>query len=80
MTKGQKAMAVAMVYPKPKKTGRGKKSSETEDISSGRLSMARKVLRYSIDGDLASPNQGLTRDVSRDGVPRTGDARPGQKL
>ena len=41
MTKGQRAMAVAKVYPKPKKTGRGKKSSETEDISSGRLSMAR---------------------------------------
>jgi hypothetical protein len=40
-------MAVAMMCPEPEKGGRGKNSSVTEgfDISSGRLSMARTVLR-----------------------------------
>jgi hypothetical protein len=46
LTEGQQAMAIAMIYPEPKKTGRGKKSSVTEDIGSGRLSMARTILKF----------------------------------
>ena len=49
MTKGQQAMAVAMVYPEPEKGGRGKKSSKIEEfkIASGYLSEARTVLSKS---------------------------------
>ena len=48
-------MAVAMIYPEPTAYKRGgANSSVTEDLGSGRLSMARTVLRYSIDGDLAN--------------------------
>lgn len=54
LTRGQRAMAVAMIYPEPRKTGRGRKSSVSEDISATRLSMARTVLRYSIEGDFAN--------------------------
>lgn len=54
MTKGQRAMAVAFIYSEPKKTGRGQKSSVTEHIGSGRISMARTVLSHSVDGDLAN--------------------------
>ena len=50
LTKGQQAMATALMYPDPEKGGRGKKlnSSKNEEfkvISSGNLSMARFVLR-----------------------------------
>jgi hypothetical protein len=47
--KGEKAMALAMLYPEPGKGGRGNKgkSSETEGFSSTRLSNARTVLRHS---------------------------------
>ena len=45
MAKGQRAMAVAMLYPEPKREGRGKKSLITKDFSSGMLSQARTVLR-----------------------------------
>ena len=41
----QRAMAVAMIYPEPEKTGRGEKFSLGEDLSSCRLSMARSVLK-----------------------------------
>lgn len=46
LNSGQRAMAVAMMYPKPEKGGRGKNSSVTEEFSvrSGALSMARTVL------------------------------------
>ena len=58
MTKGQRAMAVAMIYPEPDKRGRGKKGAsgklaETAGFSKRRLREARTVLKYSIDGDLA---------------------------
>ena len=51
-TKGQKAMALAMLYPEPEKGGRGKKRQATNSlVSSGfsqqRLSQARAVLHYS---------------------------------
>ena len=42
-------MALAFIHPEPDKPGRGKKgkASETEEISSTRLSYARAVLRHS---------------------------------
>ena len=49
MTKGQQAMAVAMVYPEPEKGGRGKKSPEPVGISQQRVSEARFVLRHAPD-------------------------------
>src|SRR5215831_9170939 len=53
LTKGQQAMALAMIYPDAEKGGRGKKSearnsSETERFSSARLSQARSILRQSL--------------------------------
>ena len=52
LTKGQKAMATAMIYPEPDERGRGKKSiatksAETAGFSQRRLNVAREVLRYS---------------------------------
>jgi hypothetical protein len=47
MTKGQRGMAVAMIYPNPETRGRGHKSSVPEEFASGRISMARTVLRWS---------------------------------
>jgi hypothetical protein len=44
MTRGQRAMALAKLYPEPEKGGRGKKVSVTEGFSSGKLSEARTVL------------------------------------
>jgi len=50
MTKGQQAMALAMIYPEAEKGGRGKKSeraAETVGFSATRLRQARSVLRFS---------------------------------
>ena len=47
MTKGQQAMAFAMVYPEPEKGGRGKKSLIIKEFNQGRVSQARTVLRHS---------------------------------
>ncbi len=51
MTKGQRAMAVAKIYPEPEKGGRGKKSSKTEGfkVSAANISYARTVLQYAPD-------------------------------
>jgi hypothetical protein len=48
MTKGQRAMATAMIYPEPEKGGRGKKRVEktSEVFSNKLLSQARTVLAY----------------------------------
>jgi hypothetical protein len=51
MSKGQQAMALAMIYPEPKR-GRGhkdeaKKALETRAFSRQRLEQARSVLRHS---------------------------------
>ncbi len=58
LTKGQQAMALAMVYPDPEKGGRGENSLLSKGFSLARLSQARTVLRYSrklaegkLDGD-----------------------------
>lgn len=51
--KSQRAMAVAMLYPDPEKGGRGQKSFVAEEFGTGRLSMARTVLRASRDDALA---------------------------
>ena len=45
ITKGQRGMAVALIYPKPEKGGRGQKATvSVENISPQRLSHARAVL------------------------------------
>jgi hypothetical protein len=46
LSKGQQAMAMALIYPEGQQ-GRGKKGSETKPFSKARLSLARTVLRYS---------------------------------
>lgn len=52
MTKGQRAMAVAII--RPKQQGKKSTSSVTEEVSAERISLARTVLCYSIDDDLAN--------------------------
>jgi hypothetical protein len=54
LTKGQQAMALAMIYPDAEKGGRGKKSEarnleETSKFTYRRLNQARSVLRHSRD-------------------------------
>lgn len=53
LTKGQAAMAMAMIYPEPAKTAPGRKApatgSATEPVSKERLSVARAVLRLAPD-------------------------------
>jgi hypothetical protein len=52
MSKGQQAMAVAMMYPVPEKGGRGKKKTMDETsilFSPKRLQLARTVLAHSPD-------------------------------
>lgn len=53
MTKGQRAMAVAKIYPEPGKGGRGKRTSgnlaETAGFSQRRLQEARTILKYAPD-------------------------------
>jgi hypothetical protein len=48
MTKGQRAMAVAMIYPEPEKGGRGKKLNPliSKEFNAGALSQARTVLKH----------------------------------
>jgi hypothetical protein len=61
LKKGQKAMALAMLYPDPEKGGRGKKSVATRHgFSKDRLSDARSVLAHSL---------ALAQDVIADRVP-----------
>ena len=52
LSKGQQAMALAMMYPEPEKGGRGKKSEAKTSqklggFSAARLDQARAVLRWS---------------------------------
>lgn len=50
LTKGQQAMALAMIYPEAEKGGRGKRSGNLKEslgFSAMRLSQARAVLRHS---------------------------------
>ncbi len=49
MTKGQRAMAVAKIYPDPEKGGRGKKRLGDLKVSAERISLARTVLTYAPD-------------------------------
>jgi ParB-like chromosome segregation protein Spo0J len=55
ITKGQRAMAHALLYPDAEKAGRGKKgkASQTDGFSATRVREARAVLRYSRDLALA---------------------------
>ena len=53
MTKGQRAIAVAMIYPEPVKTKRSGSVKITDlGVSTGAVSMARTVLKYSKEHDL----------------------------
>ena len=73
MTKGQRAMVVAKIYPEPAKGGRGKKSSsnlaETAGFSQRRLNEARFVLRYAseLSDNVLAGSVSLTAAVA-DGV------------
>jgi hypothetical protein len=49
MTKGQRAMAVAKIYPDPEKGGRGKNLVFNTEFSSAQLSHARTVLHHAPD-------------------------------
>jgi hypothetical protein len=53
LTKGQQAMALAMIYPEPEKGGRGNKKERVEETSAAfsakRLAQSRSVLRHSRD-------------------------------
>ena len=52
MTKGQRAMAVAKIYPEPEKGGRGNKRSaggQFSGVPKQRVSEARAVLQYAPD-------------------------------
>ncbi len=49
MTKGQRAMAVAKIYPDPEKGGRGKTVRLPDGLSKQRISEARTVLQYAPD-------------------------------
>lgn len=47
LTKGQKAMALAMMYPEPTPGKKRKTSSVSEEVTTTRLSNARTVLHHS---------------------------------
>jgi hypothetical protein len=47
MTKGQRAMAVAMIYPEPEKGGRGNSSKiEGFGVANAYVSYARTILKF----------------------------------
>ena len=49
ITKGQRAMTVARIYPEPEKGGRGKTVRFPDGISKQRISEARVMLRFAPD-------------------------------
>jgi hypothetical protein len=56
VSKGQQAIALAILYPEPEKGGRGKKSANTKEslgFTTQRLSEARSILEYSRELALA---------------------------
>jgi hypothetical protein len=56
VSKGQQAIALAMLYPEPEKGGRGKKSANAKEslgFTTQRLSEARSILEYSRELALA---------------------------
>jgi ParB-like nuclease domain len=77
LTKGQQAMAVAMVYPVPEQGGRGKKKTMDETstlFSPKRLQLARTVLAHS--PDLA---QAVLAGSKSSMVPATKSGRPSSR-
>ena len=52
MTKGQRAMAVAKIYPEPEKGGRGKKALKNSEFGVSRqyIGFARTVLHHASAG------------------------------
>ena len=62
LTKGQQAMALAMIYPEAEKAHRGKRSEagkllETKGFSAARLSQARSILRHDATSHLRTAAQ-----------------------
>ena len=79
MSKGQKAMALAMVYPDPAQAGRKKNGSKIEpfhDVHKGALSHARTVLAAA--PDLAALVKNGSKANRSDSAPgwRPGSAQP----
>ena len=74
MTKGQRAMAVAKIYPEPER-GRGKKDSakETEKVSYSQIKVARPALKYA--PDLADNVSRKTFAGRRKAPPERGEMR-----
>jgi hypothetical protein len=46
LSKGQRAMAIAKLYPEPEKGGRGKNSLKIKELNAGYVSQARTVLAW----------------------------------
>jgi hypothetical protein len=70
ISKGQQAIAMAMLYPEPDKRGRGNKgkSTETGDFSQQRLREARAVVRHSVEF-AAAVRDGLAKLARAGGRP-----------
>lgn len=68
LTKGQRAMAIAMLYPKPER-GRGNSDpsrKETEKVSFSRIKVARQILHHNSDLALAVRDGVLSLDAALD--------------
>jgi hypothetical protein len=72
LTKGQQAMALAMIYPEP----HSKKSKESLPFSKMRLSQARSVLRHSRDLAESVLKGSVSLDEALDKVARLRTAAP----
>lgn len=69
LTKGQQAMALAMIYPEPKRGLHSEFRSRTVEVSKARLSDARAVLRHSeamtLKTEMIRPLRGRARRCLR---------------
>ncbi len=66
LTKGQAAMAMAMIYPEPKRGRHSEFRGGTGEVSATRLSMARAVLRFSPELAAAVLANELSLDVAHE--------------
>ena len=77
MTAGQQAMAVAMIYPKPEKGGRGKRSQIRESLTKAqenRLSQARtetglRAMAVAMIYPEPKPGRGKKKPSEAEGIP-----------
>jgi hypothetical protein len=80
LTKGQQAMALAMIYPDPEKGGRGNKKERVAEsaalFSATRLKQARSVLRHSAKlAEAGRRCRGPSKPISRNSQPARGLVR-----